>query len=526
MRDRVRSATGTSCPPAVRRRRAALALLAGLLALPAAQRSGAEAPVASGAAAPDTLSLSLREAILTALERNPTVGVQRLAPRIATERLREQGAAFEPTLGIDANASRTRSQRFLGASRDPFELTSERVEYGASLSADLPTGTSVAARAGLVGSISSIYADQYTGDLGLTVTQSLLRGLTPGYHLASLRKVRLDLEISDLELKAVAERVAADVEKAYWDLFLAGQEQEIQERSLALAEQQLDESVERAAVGRLPQLELAAVRAEAAMRREAMIDAQSRHEQSRLRLLFLMNPPAADPWVLVPVPVDRPFAPRDTLAALDVHRELALAHRPDLLQARLDLAKNALDLARTRSGLLPRLDLFVTLGRTTYAESFRRGLPDPDSPFYTVSGGAAMELPLTRREARARHAQTRYTGEQLELALAHMERTVEHDVRSAYVEVLRAREQIQATEVSRQLQEQKVLAEQEKFRVGESTNYLVLQAQRDLVASQLDQARAMVAYLSALVDLHTMEGTLLERRGIRPLGEPARGDLP
>jgi len=100
-----------------------------------------------------------------------------------------------------------------------------------------------------------------------------------------------------------------------------------------------------------------------------------------------------------------------------------------------------------------------------------------------------------------------------------MERLVQLDVRSAYVEVLRSKEQIEATKVSYQLQQKKLDAELEKFRVGRSTNFLVLQAQRDVTASQLDEARAIVAHLNALVDLHLMEGTLLKRLGINASGD-------
>jgi outer membrane protein TolC len=95
-----------------------------------------------------------------------------------------------------------------------------------------------------------------------------------------------------------------------------------------------------------------------------------------------------------------------------------------------------------------------------------------------------------------------------------MERMVQRDVRSAYTEVMRTRQQIEATRVTRDLQEQNLEAEVEKFRVGRSTNLLVLGVQRDFTASQLDVIRAAVDYLNALVDLYVMEGTLLERRGI------------
>ena len=101
-----------------------------------------------------------------------------------------------------------------------------------------------------------------------------------------------------------------------------------------------------------------------------------------------------------------------------------------------------------------------------------------------------------------------------------MEKLVHWDIRSAYMEVLRARQQIEATHVTREMQEKKLSAELEKFRVGKSTNFLVIQAQSDFTASQLDEARAMVAYLNALVDLYISEGSLLERRGLKSPDEP------
>ncbi|MDZ7386223.1 MAG: TolC family protein, partial [candidate division KSB1 bacterium] len=73
---------------------------------------------------------------------------------------------------------------------------------------------------------------------------------------------------------------------------------------------------------------------------------------------------------------------------------------------------------------------------------------------------------------------------------------------------------------ARILQEKNLEAEMEKFRVGRSTNLLVLQVQRDLTSSRLNEVRAAVDYLKALTALHVMEGTLLVRRAIQLPDEP------
>ncbi len=493
----------------------ALAVLHGA-ALPAAAASGTALPAGGG----DTLALTLREAVLGALARHPTVTIQRRQTEIARAASRAAGSAFEPELAVTVSGSEAKSQRFLGANPTPFELTSEQRRYGATLGARLPVGADVSVNAAVSGSLSSIYTDQYSGEIGVSVTQSLLRGFGPGPNLAELRRARRDVELSQIELEEVGARLVAEVETAYWELYLAGQEQRIQQESLALAQRQLEESRERVAVGRLPDLELAAVRAELATRDKVLIDARSRHERTRLDLLSLLNPDSAGVWQCALVPVDTPSVPVAGLDSLAVHEELALRCRTDLRQARLQLAKAELEVVRTRNGLLPRLDLFIALGRTTYARSFADGLPDLGSPFYSASVGASFEVGAANLRPRAEHARALATEDQAALALRNMELLTRRDVRAAYVEAWRSAQQIEASRVARELQQQKLAAEQEKFRVGRSTNFLVLQAQRDLTGSQLDEARARVAHLLALLELQRLDGTLLARRGIGVAAPP------
>ncbi|MBN1293669.1 MAG: TolC family protein [Candidatus Latescibacteria bacterium] len=471
----------------------------------------------SGISGGEILQINIKDAIFQALEQNPTVTIQRQEPAKYQTFASEERADFDPEITASADQNKTKLQRFLGAQPNPIRMTWDRSNYDIGISETLPTGTIVSANMSMTGSISSLYTDQFSGIVGVTVTQALLRGFGIGANLANLRKAKLDIEISEAELKAVAENLVADVEKAYWNLYLTAEEINIQKSSLELADKQLQESLERVAVGRLPELELAAVHAEVATRREALIDAQSRYEQARLNFLFLLNPSGIDIWSSRPVPVDKPFIPTDTLDAIAVHEELGMQFRADLIQAQLNLKKGELDIQQTKNGLLPRLDFFITYGKTTYAKTFKDAIPDLQSPFHEATAGFTFAMPVPNRGARARVERARRTQQQMEMAVINMERLVQLDVRSAYIEAVRSKELIVATRVTRELQERNMDAEQEKFRVGKSTNFLVLQAQRDFTASQLDEARSMVSYLNALIDLYLMEGTMLSRRGIENL---------
>lgn len=462
----------------------------------------------------DTLRYSVDEVVMIALERNPTVTIQRLSHEITNTYRNEQRAEFDPVLSTNVNQTESKSQRFLGATREPYVLDTKRFNFDIGVSGNLPTGTTVSIDAAMSGYSSNIYTDQYTGSVGLTVTQSLLKGFGLGANLASLRKANLDLDISRSEVKGIAERVVADVKKAYWVLYLAAQEISIQERSMKLAEQQLRESEERVAVGKLPELELAAVHAEVATRRQDMILANSRYEQAHLQLLFLLNPTAQKFWETEVITAENPAIPSDTLSTVADHIGLGMMYRPDLIQAKFQLEKGELDVIQTKNGLLPQLDVFISLGNTSYAETFKEGRPDIGSDFYDIMTGFTFSIPVLDRSERARYARAQHSVRQREEALRNMERMVERDIRSAYIDVRSSRLLIEASQVNRELQEKKLAAEQEKFRVGKSTNFLVLQVQRDYTISQLSEARSMVDYINTLTDFYLVEGTLLERSNI------------
>ena len=129
-------------------------------------------PVFNRQARNDTLRLRLRDAILMALERNPDMAIQRLDPDITQSFADEERAAFDPSLTVSVSRNETKLQRFLGSRPEPFEMISTRTQYDIGLSETLPTGTVVSADVSLSGSISSIYTDQFSGNMFNNIIKS------------------------------------------------------------------------------------------------------------------------------------------------------------------------------------------------------------------------------------------------------------------------------------------------------------------------------------------------------------------
>lgn len=476
-------------------------------------------PAATSTLAP--LQLTAVQAIVAALEGNAALKVQRLSPLISAANEDQARAAFDPTITGSAQRSRERSQGGGGA-----VSTSDALDLSGQVSQTLPTGTTLNAgasenvvlRRGLNGSAGN-NGDFYSTRVGAGVTQALLRGRNVDANLASLRQARLDTLTTEYQLRGYAESLVAQTEEAFWDAVLAQRQIQIYTESLALAQQQYAETQERIKVGKLAETELVAAAASIATRQEGLINAKSALATAKLKLLRLLNPPGG-----LGRELSLDILPKLNDTALDdlqPHLDLAVRLRPELNETRLLLQRNELELVKTADGLLPKLDLFITLGKTGYSQTFLGSLSNYKDPNYDVAAGLTYTFPVGNREAKAQHARAQYTKQQTQESLANLAQSVEVDVRGAYIELGRAQEQIAASAAARALQEENLRAETEKYHVGKSTSLLVAQVQNDLLTAQIAEVQAVVTYLKDQIELYRLEGSLLIRRGITSPGAKA-----
>lgn len=467
----------------------------------------------------EPLELTVENAVFLSLRNNQSLNVQQLEPVIAGTFEAVERARFDPTLFGELSIARDRTVRQpVEVEQPPFEQRTEADRLELGVRQELPTGTELQLSLAGVRRDSNRAMEQYDTRAGLTLTQALLRGASIESNLAQLRQARLDTEASTYELRGFAEALVSDVETAYWNHVLARERMRIFEEALSVAERQLSDTLRRIEVGDLPETEESAARAEMALRRQGLIDARNQRERRRLELLRLMNPPDSD-WDRPLEPLDQPSMPEMPRDEVTAYLQLAQRLRPDLNEARLRVQRGELDVIRTRNGLLPRLDLFVTLGKSGYADSFGGAARDIDGPGYDLQAGLRLEAPIGNRAPRAQQQRAELSRQQAVESVANMAQLAALDVRLAWLEVERSREQIVATQATRQLQEEVLRAEEARFGVGATTALSVAQAQRDLLESQLEEVETTVAYRLALIDLYRQSGTLLMRRGIGAPGE-------
>jgi len=464
--------------------------------------------------ADESLRLSIEQAILLVLENNRDLQTRQLTPVIAGTFEQIERGKFDPELFGEAEYFKEKASETSRSSGGLYQVTGTDTYVVTGLRQFLPTGTTVEAGLSHERGISDREPELQSARAGLTVTQSLLRGLGPSVNMVSVRQAELESLVSLDELRGFTETLVAETETAYWNHVLAGEKIAIFEESLRVARKQREEIELRIQVGVLPEIEVAAAKAEEARRVQALIDARSQLEDRRLRLLRLISPNVNGHLDQPLKVISEPRLELQPINDLADRLQLAEKNRPDLNEARLRLQQNRLETIYTRNGLLPRLDFFIALGKTGYADTFSDAFRELDGSTYDISVGVRLSHILGNRAAKARDVAAHASRRQATAAVDNLKQLIHLDVRLGVNEVERARQQIGATRETRIFQEQTLAAEKERFDVGTSTALDVAQAQRDLLQSQIAEVETIVNYRIALVKLYLAEGSLLDRRGV------------
>lgn len=500
----------------------------------------------------DVHSLSLDEAIARALEKNEEIVIDRRAAAAAAAAETGARGAYDPLLGLDAGWRETTepvNSAFSGAPEGELAPTDEVTDAGATLTQLLPTGGEVLVRArgGRADSNGAFnfLAPAYSSRLGVELRQPLLRDRAIDPARLDIRVAAADREQADASLRRQVRDTVADVERAYWELVAARRDIEAQQETVELAEEQLEETRIRIESGDAPETELAQPRAELERRRGDLLQAQetAARAENALKLLVLSDDDGTL-WAETFVPADDieiEVAPVDVAAAL----ESALAARAELEEAKAFVERRRAEVAFAADRIRPALDLVVSYdrfglaGRLNPAGGEIPGLPEGppelegsfgdtldqigDREFDDTRIGLLFEVPLGNRAARANAEIARHTRAQAEAELARLRKSVRAEVLDAAAALETAGARIEAARAAHEAAEVQLAAEQERFAVGLSTNFLVLTRQDELATARLNETRALTDYRAARIEMARATGALLRERRIQVQGAEPEG---
>jgi outer membrane protein TolC len=477
------------------------------------------------------IELTLDDAVKRALDRNLDIAVERLNPQTFDFSIASLQANYRPTfnstVGMRSATTFTRSQTAGGDILVTDTLTgnnnfTQNMRWGGGSYA-IGWNNNRQAQSDLFATRNPAI----NSNLTFAYAQPVLRNFRIDGNRAQLQITRINQEMSETQLRATVVRTVANVRNAYWDLVFAIQAAEVADRSLQLATKLVEDNQARVEVGTLAPLDVVQAQAEQATRRQAVATTQAAVRTAELALKRLIVNGTDDPyWVSTIEPVDRPTYSTESLDVAGAVRK-ALSSRTDIEQSRKQIQSNNISIRNLSDQRLPALDLTASYGLAGIGGTqFVRppGSPLGAPPSQVLPGGfsdtlstlfnqkaptwnfsAIFSYPIGSSTADANLARARVQQQQTIAQQRQLELQIATEVTNAALLVESNRERLQAAQAARDLAERRLDAEQSRFEVGLSTNFFVVQAQRDLRDSQNAELRALLDYRRAQVDFERVQ---------------------
>lgn len=486
-----------------------------------------------------TLQLSLEDCIVKAMKNNLGVAIEVLTPEIRDLSVRAANEKFLPSLSLSyyttdqeqASYSFLEAADILATEQNQYTVDIiQQIPYGGNFNLSLSNNKVDTSRTGIT--INPSYRSQLRFDF----TQPLLKNF--GYKI-SRREIIVaqnNLAISEKNLERTLQDTIYSVEDAYWNLVASIEALKVSQQSLQLARDFLERQKRAVEVGTEAPIEILTAQSEVASREADILAAEAlvKNNEDRLKLIINLVAEEADAEILIIVPQEMPAFEKKEIS-LDEAFATALQNRPDLESTRIGIKNSEMNLSFAKNQQLPTLNLNASYWSP--GVSGTQLILDPKNPFGPpideIPGGISdaikdvfgfkyknwsvrftLDVPLNTVISRANLAQAKVDLEQAVLQLEKQKQDVYLEIKQAVRAVETNYKRVQAYKVARELQEQKLEAEEEKFRVGLTTPYLVLQYQRDLTNSQNQELRAIVDYNLSLANLERALGISLKEKNI------------
>ncbi len=378
----------------------------------------------------------------------------------------------------------------------------------------------------------------------LTISHPLLRGLGIKVNRANIDRARLATSQSEaLELGA-AQDMVRDLVSAYWDVLFAKRDLQNKKRAVELQQQQLDRTRAQVAAGRLSPVDAKAVEQALAMRESEVLLTENTLLDASLTLRTLMGQSFDDRQVLGVMPETDPTLLRPEPVDFQTEIDKAFASNPQIRQLELAMASKRIDELEAANQRLPQLDFtgnFAPTGRSvdrspdantgaagekgSWGQAFRNFFNDDvtrDGIFaeYTVTGALDLTWSVQNRSAKGNHTRVQAELRRAQLNLEQIRQTVATSVIRSANGLRTAGKRMEVADISMELAEQNLDAEQARFSVGRSTSYDVNFRIDELSRAQAEALSAQIDYLKALVQLQSLTGEILPAYGLDLASHP------
>jgi outer membrane protein TolC len=486
------------------------------------------------------VNTTLEECIADAVKYNLNVQVEIYNPAIAEANIKRAKESYFPQLGFRFQKQSQENPTYSYLEGDETVVT-EYGSYAGQLYQEIPGGGNLTVLLNSYKNDSNASFQtinpRYGATLSFDFTQPLLRNFMYNPIRRQIVIAGNNLDVSDARFKTALLQTVYAVEEAYWNLVFSIEDLKVRQQSLLLAKDLLRKNRKEVEVGTLAPIEILTAEAEVAAREADILQAEVMVENNEDTLKTIINRyPEQDAALISLRPSDEPQYD-ETDISLDQALKVALLNRPDLQERRFDFKNREYDLSYAKNQMLPELNLnasYWSPGLSGTQLIYQDDNPATGIIIGQIPGAASdslrdafdftyvnwdlnltLSLPIDSLLSRAQYTQAKLALDQALVQIAQQEKQIFLDVRNAVRFVQTNYKRVEAYRIARELAQEKLEVEEKKLRVGMTTNYIVLQQQRDLANARSAEVRALIDYNLSLAGLDRAMGITLDKKNIK-----------
>ena len=408
---------------------------------------------------------------------------------------------------------------------------------------------------------TSLLTPQLGSNFQFRFTQNLLQGFGFLPNTRFIRIAKNNREISDVAFRLQVITTVDQIENIYWVLVYAYENVRVQQESLTYSQKALEDSKRQAQVGTVPPIQVVSAQSTVATGQQNLIVAQNNLQLQQLLMKNALSRSIEDPLLaeadVIPtsvmlVPPQEPVIPIQDLI------NDALRHRAELVESRIDLNSRDINIKAVRNAMLPTLQAFAYYGGSGVGGDVNPLVPacsstsgnfclNPEKappPFRTTNSvsyggtlnqlvkatapdkgvGLTLNIPLRNRLAQSNQVRSELEYRQAQVRQHQLENQVRVEVRNAQFDVKQNRAAVQAAQSAVDLARQTLDADQQKLKVGLTTQTAILQDAATLTTGESNLVSAKAAYEKSRIELDRATGLLLDHAGI-DIADATRGQV-
>jgi outer membrane protein TolC len=408
---------------------------------------------------------------------------------------------------------------------------------------------------------TSLLTPQLGSNFQFRFTQNLLQGFGFLPNTRFIRIAKNNREISDVAFRLQVITSVDQVENMYWDLVYAYENVRVQLEALTYTQKALEDAKRQAQVGTVPPIQVVSAQSTVATGQQNLIVAQNNLQLQQLLMKNALSRSIEDPVLaeaeVIPtstmlLPQEEPLTPIQDLI------NEALQHRAELVETRIDLNSRDINVRAVRNSMLPTLNAFAYYGGSGVGGAVNPAVPTCSAtsgnfcfnpakappPFQSSTNvsygttlnqlvtstapdkgvGLSLNIPIRNRLAQSNQVRAELEYRQAQTRQLQLENQVRIEVRNAQFDVKQNRSAVQSAQSAVDLAHQTLDADQQKLKVGLTTQTAILQDASTLTTNESNLVSAKAAYEKSRIELDRATGLLLDHAGIN-IADATRGQV-